>query len=340
MISLFELPTANIVSGMYRMDAFDGQLNISHAGWDNYWFSVVRRDRSINMMTRAGAKWENWNGRTYNVDGHLRLDLLGIANVRFLLSGLPLEGEGLKPVVVPAGEDQAKRRPDSYESQKEYMTFRLRRIFDPGELYIYELPRYLPRVFAAMRVERIDGKADGAALHERVAATAFNGTVVLSKDDARKFDGLGMMRSSLIPVSLVAPWAPMTQSDPSSSIFTKGVPRPPLAPVINILAPGSTRGIQPGREKGVIGHVSFIRLIGLISKQQSGHLFPEQGAAVANLDGLRAGRHGNGHLHGVGGASSPAAFMNGGTKRLIRIWPNGPIWCRSSAAATPMKRRR
>lgn len=83
-ISLFELPPTKFVSGMYRLDTFDGQLNIYHAGWDNYWFSVVRRDLSLRLTTRPGVKWENWNGRTYNVDGHLRLDLLGIANVRFL----------------------------------------------------------------------------------------------------------------------------------------------------------------------------------------------------------------------------------------------------------------
>lgn len=193
-ISLFELPTANIVSGMYRLDAFDGQLNINHAGWDGYWFSVVRRDRSIQMTTRAGSKWENWNGRTYDVDGHLRLDLLGIANVRFLLSGLPLESEGLKPVVVPALEDQAKRRPNSFSSQREYLKFRLRRIFDPGKLYVYELPRFLPRVFAATRVERIDREVADVVLHERVAAVAFDGAVVLAKNDAPKFDGLGILK--------------------------------------------------------------------------------------------------------------------------------------------------
>lgn len=194
-INLFELPPTKIVSGMYRLDTFDGQLNINHAGWDNYWFPVVRRDLSLRLTTRAGVKWENWNGRTYNVDGHLRLDLLGIANVRFLLSGLPLEGRGLKPVFVPAREDQAKRRPDSYKSQKDFLTFRLRCIFDPGKLFIYELPRFLPRVFAATRVERIEGTVAGAALHERVAAAAFDRTVVLSKDDARKFDGLGTLKN-------------------------------------------------------------------------------------------------------------------------------------------------
>ena len=125
----------------------------------------------------------------------LRLDLLGIANVRFLLSGLPLEGGALKPVVVPTPEEQAKRRPEHFKSQADFLKFRLKRIFDPGKLYIYELPRFLPRVFAATGVEAEDANAGSAARHDRISKVAFDRIVVVSGNHIEPLRGLGTVKS-------------------------------------------------------------------------------------------------------------------------------------------------
>lgn len=191
--TMFDTPNANIVAGMYGLDVFDGQMNMAHIAWDDYWKSIVHRDPTHILTTRIGSKWQYWDGRAYDVERHLRLDLLGIANVRFLLSAMPLKGEGLRAVVVPAAGEQAKQRPESFPSQFDFFKFRLRRVFDPGRHYVYELPRFLPRVFAATGVEVAPPGMDGMSLHDRVAASAFRGIVTVGANDAGAFDGLGKL---------------------------------------------------------------------------------------------------------------------------------------------------
>lgn len=194
-VTPFETPNANIVAGMYRIDSFDGQFNMGHTGWEEYWKSILHRDPTHILKTRIGFKGQYWDGKAYDVESHLRLDLLGIANVRFLLSALPIKSGGLKPIVVPAAEEQAKHRPDFFKSQMDFLKFRLKRIFDPGKHYIYELPRFLPRVFAATGVEAIDEDADSVTLHNRVADVAPDGVIVVSRDDARLFEGLATLKN-------------------------------------------------------------------------------------------------------------------------------------------------
>ena len=193
-ISMFDMPNANIVAGNYGLDVFDGQLNINNVHWSDYWSSIVYRDPTHNLTTRAGSKWRYWNGTTYDVDSHLRLDLLGIANVRFLLSGLPLKGKALKQVVFPLPNEQAKQRPEYFKNRLDFFKFRLRRIFDPGKLYIYELPRFLPRVFAASRIEIENSKISIYAKHDSIAKVAFDRTIIVSENNIKHLQGLGIIK--------------------------------------------------------------------------------------------------------------------------------------------------
>ena len=133
-VTLHETPNANIVAGMYGLDTFDGQLNMNNAAWQDYWYSIVRRDSSHALTARVGVKWDLWDGRFYDAGKNIRLDLLGIANVRFLLSGLPLKGAGLKLVSAPPSGTQAKEAwPKTMEARVDFLKNRLKRI--PGRLF-------------------------------------------------------------------------------------------------------------------------------------------------------------------------------------------------------------
>ena len=85
--------------------------------------------------------------------------------------------------------------PRSAHDRVDFFEFRLRQIFDPGEHYVYELPRFLPRVFAATDVETVATGTNGPQLHEHVAAVAPNRVIVVSESDASIFQGFGILKT-------------------------------------------------------------------------------------------------------------------------------------------------
>jgi hypothetical protein len=170
-VTLFERPPANNIAGMYNIDSFDGQPSLYLDRWAKYWDHVQKVPNSV-QRTRVGLNWARWNGQTYDIDSQVRLDLLGVANVRFLLSALPLKSGNLKLVFAPTKSDITLARPVTFASKTEFIDFRLRRIFDPGELYIYELENFLPRVFSASSIDYVSNSITQAGLHKRVSLMA------------------------------------------------------------------------------------------------------------------------------------------------------------------------
>lgn len=193
-VTLFETPNANITAGYYGYDTFDGQLNVNPKAWSDYWVDVVHRDPTHNLTTRTGIKWRYWDGKSYDIEKHIRLDLLGIANVRYLFSALPLKSKSLKLVHAPDPANRAKARRDFFPDALSFYRFRVRRIFDTGELYVYELPRVMPRVFAARKIEIVSDMVAPAQRHERVAAMAPARTVVVSESDGKALKAAGVLR--------------------------------------------------------------------------------------------------------------------------------------------------
>lgn len=193
-VSLFEKPPTNITAGFYGFDVFDGQVNLPFKPWQDYWFEVMNRDPGFFLISRTGIKWEFWDGEAYDIEKLIRLDFLAIANTRYLFSALPLKSDKLKLVFAPEKEDWTKVRPAFFESSKAFLGHRLKRIFDPGELYIYEIPNSLPRVFAARGVKFIGDSTESKALHDRVAATALTGAIVARERFKGNLSGLGELR--------------------------------------------------------------------------------------------------------------------------------------------------
>ena len=191
-ISLFETPPSNITAGFYGFDSYDGQGNLRNKAWDKYWFEIMRRDPR-RMNTQAHIKWPQWNGETYDINKHVQLDFLKIANVRYLISALPLAGNDLKALSIPLKENWAKVRPDFFDSYAEFLKHRLHRIIDPGDLFIYEIHGSLPRVFAGRGIEYVSDAIDDKALHKKVAVHAPSRTIVVREKFKKHLKELGQL---------------------------------------------------------------------------------------------------------------------------------------------------
>ena len=121
---------------MYGLQSFDGQLSLNESNWESYWSDIKRRSTFNELTGRAGLNWNFWNGQFYEIERYLRLDLLGIANVQFILSALPLESDQLQLVEGPESSERILRRPGEFTSIGKFFWYRVKRVFDPEIIYI------------------------------------------------------------------------------------------------------------------------------------------------------------------------------------------------------------
>ena len=194
-ITLFETPPTNLAATYYGLDSFDGAMLLNPKPWNDYWTSIRRLPLPTGRIpTRSSVDWTHWNGKAYAIGDQLRLELLAIANVKYLISALPLTGDGLEPVVTPPRGAWAKTRPGFFPNRADYFAKRLARVFDPGRLFVYALSGTLPRVFAATGIETVGDDLDTAALHDRVAAVAPSRRAVVAERHASKLTAPGTLR--------------------------------------------------------------------------------------------------------------------------------------------------
>gem|GEM_PF-6193105 len=192
-VSLYEHPTANIVAGLYDLDTFDGQLNLNNRYWSAYW-GALQNGAPSTLVTRPGWNWDYWQGTSYDVEKHLNLDLLAIANVRYLLSPLPLNSSRLHLLhSPPTGAPLSRARPEMVGGLTAFLKLRVRQIFSPGDIYVYELPEALPRAFAVKTVIVDNHEEHSLEYHARIAQTAMVGDLVVvpTIEDATRLGAAG-----------------------------------------------------------------------------------------------------------------------------------------------------
>ena len=194
-ITLFDIPNPNVVGEYYGIDTFDGYALLNPKPWNDYWFAIKRKPITHSRgATRAGLDWRYWNGATFDVGAFLDLDLLRIANVRYILSGLPLKGNGIRLVSAPDDGTYMKVRKSFFDKHLDYMAYRWRRIFEPGEHFIYELSASLPRVFAGSGVETVGNDLVAKAFFRRFAIAALAKKTVVRNRHAEFLAGAGTLR--------------------------------------------------------------------------------------------------------------------------------------------------
>lgn len=162
-------PEPMIAAGFYGMDTFDSSTNLTPAPIIRYWNLSVRPPGQMKEhMPRVMLEYGQWSSekRSLNISGLVNLDMLGIANVGFVLSPVPLHGGGVKKVSGPDDDTFSIFRGLNTMAEKwGYFRHRLRKIMRYGKIYVYRLPQSLPRVFSATAVKRVaDGLSDEALL--------------------------------------------------------------------------------------------------------------------------------------------------------------------------------
>ena len=190
-VTPFDTPRPNVTAAYYGLDSFDGGSLLQPKTWNDYWRSIRRRPAfegpgASREAARIRPDWRFLKGEVYDVAGHVRLDLLRIANVRYVLSALPLKGDGLRLIVTPGADEHIRTPPGEFGGKADYIKYRISRIFDPGRHFIYELANALPKLFVAGGMEIIEDNVGLELLHDRIEATALSGTIVVSQKDVRE----------------------------------------------------------------------------------------------------------------------------------------------------------
>lgn len=183
-VSLYEAPTSNIVAGFYGFDTFDGQMNLNNKYWGRYWSAVMYDDPSHNLTTRIGWRWDLWDGKAYDAGRHVRLDLLAAANVRYLLSPLPLATAGLRLVHEAARAYWLRGSPEIFGGMGGFLRHQLRVLAGGGDIFVYELADPAPRLYAATAVVNAPAAMDHNAYYDLVSAAVAKRQVVVSDADA------------------------------------------------------------------------------------------------------------------------------------------------------------
>jgi len=217
-VTLFDVPPPNITATCYGIDSFDGTILLNPKPWNDYWASIKKLPLPTRRVaTRPSVDWRYWNGRTYAAGENFQLDLLRIANVKYLISALPLTGDGLKLLRSVDRSAWPKTRPSFFPGYASYFKTRLQRIFDPGGQYIYALSGALPRVFAATGVEVVENDISTGALHARVSKAAPAGRAVVRAGNADKLRNLS--RLEVLSYDKVVDGYDVTVSAPKGGIL-------------------------------------------------------------------------------------------------------------------------
>lgn len=166
----------------YNLPYFDAWLNLMDPRFGRYWSNGVNtRDPSD---PRIGYDWGQVRDGVVHIDDMVSLPLLAAANVGYLISALPVSGQGL---VLLDGPDhpQLEKPSRSGVSPMTYYRDRWMRIFDLGKMYVYALPGTLPRVWAAKGLRITGNPASSSAFFSEVAASAPDRVAVIGEPEAK-----------------------------------------------------------------------------------------------------------------------------------------------------------
>jgi hypothetical protein len=185
----------------YGLPTADGIFQMYSKRYHRFWGRVIQNLTKINPSLRH--HFENYGCRAYlfwpgpiepeakptRFRDLYNLDLLSLANVRFLVSPVPLADDDLRLVLSGSEGSSDVSGPEAGDGRK---FARLRRFLKDGlkplKLFIYENRKVIPRVFVAHRTRFFEQReqllsALTNATREELASTAF-----LLQDEANAID--------------------------------------------------------------------------------------------------------------------------------------------------------
>ena len=140
-------PRSNIGQAFYGLSLFDGWLSVQTAAHVRFWRFVNRR-KPGEYSPAALMYWPMPETVPWDVDNYISLPLLATANVRFIISPIPIKSDELKLVDGPDALPLIYRQKyfKSLDEKLTYYTWYVKRFIEPWKVYIYEIPYALPRV--------------------------------------------------------------------------------------------------------------------------------------------------------------------------------------------------
>jgi hypothetical protein len=188
-------PPYRVVSVPYRLPpniapalglhAFDGLVNLAPVSAQQYWTFGVNRipgSKDPNKTDYGVSSQLNQNSidskccSYYEFTKYADIDLLRIANVKYILSVLPLVGESLIQVSGPRGPSPVPRRTSGIMARiNGYLDLN----FKKAPVRVYEIPDPLPRVFGAAETIFVERNLSVIKFIEMVAANADRKVAIL-----------------------------------------------------------------------------------------------------------------------------------------------------------------
>lgn len=150
----------------YGLETADGYIPLYSERYHRFWEAVISPLEShdpagVDLFRRRGSRayltlpaWERLGGQTVRLESRARLNLLSLANVRYVLSAVPLEGTGLH---LRAGSLLARQIEWAGRPLRDRFLGVILGEYPGTPLYVYENTTALPRFFLAPRVRAFDG---------------------------------------------------------------------------------------------------------------------------------------------------------------------------------------
>jgi len=145
----------------YGLETADGYIPLYSERYHRFWASVISPLEShdaamVDLFRRRGSRaylflpaWERLCGQTVRLDSRARLNLLSLANVRYVVSAVPLEGTGL----MLRSRSLLERQLDWVgRPRRDRLMGMILGEYPGTPLYVYENTNVLPRFFLASRI--------------------------------------------------------------------------------------------------------------------------------------------------------------------------------------------
>ena len=174
------------------IDTLDGVLNLSPIS--SYWDGILKQGR--NYSSHPGLKYAGIDYKccdSYDIGTYANLDLLRIANVGFILSIVPLRGNGVMQVAGPPPEEGSL--PRAYHGPWERLSRYVSLILEPAKIRVYALNTPLERVYSATSFVMAEPGIVERDFFSLIENHALRKTVVIRAEDAP--DGLKLPTGNL-----------------------------------------------------------------------------------------------------------------------------------------------
>lgn len=190
-------PEPAIAYGLYGLESFDVYQMLESEKRSVYYESGIMKQE----LTTGGAdprllvEWSRWqNGIYRGIGEQVSLNLLRIANVSNIISPLPIEENGIQLVAGPGQLPMTKFERQS--SPLNYLTDRIKRLFDFPEMYIYAIPEAYPQLYSAERIVYVSDELSDTDLIKTIdKETSSPGRAVITRRQASEI--LGQANHSL-----------------------------------------------------------------------------------------------------------------------------------------------